>query len=575
MELIRGAELLEHLAAAELQQTFLDVQMATEHRHAIDPDQTLAVRPRKAAALSSIYAGHVYETFRQIAVAIAVLHAHGIVHRDIKPPNILITPQGRVVLLDFGLVVKSDLEDSIDRATVVGTPGYMSPEQVTAAPITPATDWYSFGVLLYQALTGRLPFRGANALEMMENQLRGELPPLASRVVSGVPEDLAALAAACLERDAAQRPRGAEVLGRLGITDFDPLQIERMRERSGTVIGRRRELRTLRRYVDGVKAGQSRMVLLHGSPGVGKSTLADQLLDHLRSETNAFILGGHCRPWESLPLNAADAIVDSLARELRRGRNAAVNHAMARAVAVTQVFPLLGGAMTEDIADQTVSVPQSGEKLFARALSELRSILHATSEGRPVVMLLDDAQWGDYQSALVFRSLLRATNDHPTVLILCYRTEDWQTSLLLQALRGDEMDTREVEVKALSRPMIAQLVRQRAPRASKALVDRLFRESGGNPLLAQMVSDHTSLRRAIQQRLSDLSTPARSLFNFILEADGPVAEPEAARSLELFEINEPLRSLASRQLIRVRKTGDLAELEIYHPRMRGSRVAGT
>ena len=574
MELIRGTELLEHLAALELQESFLS-RIPTQVNFD-DDDVTLAITPKKHLrnALSSIYVNEVREAFRQLAVAINVLHAHGVVHRDIKPSNIMITSEGRVVLLDFGLVIPQSYDDSLDRKTVVGTPGFMSPEQVAASTVTPAADWYAFGALLYQALTGQMPFTGPTPMAIIEKQMHDDPAPPRD-LLDGVPDDLERLAMECLYRDAAARPSDDEILDRVGLPRFDPQRIERAHDRTDILIGRGRELRTLAGYVESTRPGSPRLILVHGSPGSGKSALADRLLDTIRASGKCFILGGRCQAWESVPFNAIDAIVDSLTRELRRTRLRDVEEIMRTALAVTQLFPVLAAAAPNDVGDERISIPTSGERLMMRAATELRSILMTAAGGRPIVMLLDDAQFGDYQSAQVFRRLLEPNGDNGITLILCYRSEDWRTSLLLQGLAAPGIDRRELKLGELSRAMTQKLVRAKTGAGGQRRADPVYRQSGGNPALTRMIADAIEnatddalLGRAINTRLDQLSAASRLLFGYLLTADDAVAESDAETALELFEIDEPLRALSNESLIRVRRTGDLREIDLYHPRMR-------
>ncbi|MGZ8779370.1 MAG: protein kinase domain-containing protein, partial [Thermoanaerobaculia bacterium] len=567
MELVRGTDLLEHLSFAELQSSFLE---QTHTEVPFDPDARIAIRRRPAAEgkLSAVYLGHVRETFRQLAEGLAFLHANGVVHRDVKPSNVLITQEGRVVLLDFGLAIDAASDPALEAGLLVGTPGYMSPEQIALARATPASDWYSFGVMLYQALTGRKPFVAANGAEMLEQQLRATPVPTTA-VLPGLPAELCAIADRCLDRDPLNRPGAGEILEVLGSSLVQARGDIRAHARPLELIGRGRELRALVRHVTGRMSEGSGVVLLHGSPGIGKSVVVDQLLDEVRAKTNALILGGRCRGWESLPFNAIDAIVDSIARAARTEPSPAIDRVLSQSVSMTRLFPTLDFPSASSIEDATLIVPPTPALAMAKAALELHALLAALAGDRPIVLFLDDAQWGDYQSAQIFLRLLRAEATPRIVLVLAYRTEDWRTSLLLQTIIGSSIPRAEVQLEKLSPSMMDRIVRRERSNAPRTFREIAVREADGNPgLLEKILHDGPALGDAVASRLGELSASARRVFRLLCDADGPVGEDVVERKLELFESDEPLRTLTRERLIRLRRTGDLLELDVYHPRLR-------
>ncbi len=131
---------------------------------------TLADEDSMAAANYVLDEKRLRAALRQLAEGVHGLHEMGKLHRDIKPSNVLVTEEGRVVLLDFGLV--EDINPELHETLLAGTPDYMSPEQGAQTTISKASDWYSVGVILYQALTGRLPFRGKFFEVILHKQTR-------------------------------------------------------------------------------------------------------------------------------------------------------------------------------------------------------------------------------------------------------------------------------------------------------------------------------------------------------------------------------------------------------------------
>jgi serine/threonine-protein kinase len=147
-------------------------------------------------------------------IARTVQHAHrkGLIHRDLKPSNILIDETGQPLVADFGLVKRADDGSSLTTSgALVGTPNYMAPEQVSGANITPAADIYSLGAILYQLLTGRLPFRGTTVAETLTQVLEHDpIPPRQLR--SSIPRELEFICLKCLEKDPRKRYPAASAL---------------------------------------------------------------------------------------------------------------------------------------------------------------------------------------------------------------------------------------------------------------------------------------------------------------------------------------------------------------------------
>jgi hypothetical protein len=525
---------------------------------------------------------------RQLAEGLCFLHRAGKLHRDIKPSNVMVAQSGRVVLLDFGLV--TDIAGGLQEAKGAGTPRYMAPEQAAALPIGPAADWYSVGVMLYEALAGKPPYIKAAA---------NAPPPPPSTRVPGVPEDLEALCMDLLAIAPEQRPSGAEVLERLVKTDARARSGERLAIQRSAFVGRAGHLRQLERALADCRAGSTAVALLHGPSGMGKSSLAHRFLEELQGQ-GAVVLSGRCFEQESVPYKMLDSLVDALYRHLRRLPRAELEALVPQDVgALARLFPLLGQLATGSV----VAPPGAGDptQLRRRGAWALREWLAGLAQRGTLVLFIDDLQWGDLDSAALLLEVLRPPYAPPLLLLASYRDDEVQTSpalsTLLQALRAEpytRLAVHEVAVGELEPTESEALMRTLLGAEGLTPASALISEGRGSPFflteLARYIEETgldavrsaegatpMGLDAVIQARLQRLPQGARKLLEVISVAGQPLASTSAAHVASgAAGGEEQLQALAllrAGQLLRVRRVEGREELLPYHDRIRQAVVA--
>ncbi len=173
--------------------------------------ETLAARARRAG----FSIAEAVDAVAQLAEALAVAHAGGIVHRDIKPQNAIITACGRAVLIDFGIAHIEDESGLTETGTVLGTPGYMSPEQARGSRLVcSASDVFGLGCLLYECIAGRPAFQGRHVMALRAKVMLSDPTPL-SELCPDVPARLERLIATAMAKTATERPTASELAGDL------------------------------------------------------------------------------------------------------------------------------------------------------------------------------------------------------------------------------------------------------------------------------------------------------------------------------------------------------------------------
>jgi eukaryotic-like serine/threonine-protein kinase len=595
MELVRGTSLMHHCVGVEVAEdadTFpapaveYDTTQPAPAMLANDPARRseLGERPRHWGG-SRFNVEYLRRALEQLAHGLETIHRAGKLHRDIKPSNILVTPEGRLVILDFGLVRElRDGQQSVVEG-IVGTPAYMSPEQAAGeSNLTPASDWYSVGVLLYEVLAGELPFSGSPLRILMEKQYPTR--PLGAAALASAPPDLANLSLRLLEVDPSRRPRASEVLALLGVIAPPSIPVVE----TGTIPfeGRERELSVLRDRFEGLERGEHRVVLVRGESGMGKSALVQEFLRRLRrqEENEVVLLEGRCYEREEIPYKAIDSIVDRLSaywRTLKAEEAAAL--LPRNAAYLPRLFPVLGRVPAVAGAPLLPEILDPQERR-TRSFTAFRELLQRLAERKRLILFVDDIQWIDADSVVLLADVFHPPDPPCVLLLLAARPSEGDgkgelghDDLIGKLVRGLGAAVDRLELGPLSSQDSIRLVeRYRLP---SSVVARVAEEAAGSPFFLGELARYLELQDnaafetlglddVLGRRVATLRDAAREILDVIVLAGEPIQEHAVGRAagLDADVVVRETQSLRAASFVRSAAGRSPDMLMPYHDRIR-------
>ena len=410
----------------------------------------------------------------EIASALEEAHAHGILHRDLKPGNILINAKGAAKLIDFGLAKQlteseSDLTQTMEGA-VKGTAAYMSPEQAEGRPADERSDMFSFGAVLYELLSGNRAFPGNSKAMVLSAVLRDDPQPLR------VPAELQFIVSKCLAKHPRDRfSNMAEV--RVALERVSNQHPERQPSAAvlpfaasrRMTVGREAERAQLWRAYARVKEGRGLILSVTGEAGIGKTSLLEEFLGDLAIRGERAVLArGRCSERLAgaeayLPiLEALDSLLYSHTGPPIAGTMKAVAPTWYTLVAVNSLETSSAAALRE-------AAPAGSQERLKR---ELGALCQELSRNQPLVVFIDDLHWADVSTVDMLNYLAGRFAEIRMLVLETHRPSDMALARHpFLAIRGDlqsrglfeEIDLRFLDLQDVERYLRLQFPTHQFP----------------------------------------------------------------------------------------------------------------
>lgn len=482
--------------------------------------------------LSSVAAAHfsqgqpedslrwLYDVVVQVCRALHYIHLRGLIHYDVKPVNIRITPEGVVKLMDFGLIGEPNAQGQM---AIRGTPEYVAPELIRTDPVDHRVDLYSLGVSLYEIVSGHPPFTGESNIAILRQHLESAPPPL-EPLTPNLPDGLRRLILQLLAKDPNQRYENANAVI-MAINDLkvgEPYPVEtretlRSYVFTNRLIGREFELDVLNSALERMLQGQGGAILIGGATGIGKTRLAREV--RLQAQLrHVLVCETACAESNQRPYGVWGDLLAQAAIPQREN---------------SKVQPYIGtlAAHFSDFEQRVgVYVPLEKEDApptFEALLEAAHGVL--TAANLPMLLLLEDLHHADGESLALLKAFMPRLVQTSLLLLGLFTQDQLPEDHVLQRLAVDLPTASVLEpqvnqylhIQAIDQSAIARMVQamlgispqtmQTTPELAR-LPRQLMAETGGNPLFIESVLQNLLESGALQSdgknwRLKDERLP--------------------------------------------------------------------